>query len=111
LEKEITYLYRNTKVKNTQTMNKNNLKNTIKEEIKKILSEERDPFQMAMIRGALAQIKEAGDTALNAMIRNLSADEAQQLNLLVAKGIGKEIKRIPTDSPAADPRLTPGTTD
>ena len=37
--------------------------------------------------------------------------EAMQLNLLVSKGIGKEIKRIPTDSPAADPRLTPGTTD
>jgi hypothetical protein len=87
------------------------LKNTIKEEIKKILSEERDPQQMTLIRGALAQIKEAGNEALNAMIRNLSADEAQQLNLLIAKGIGKKSKRIPTDSPAADPRLTPGTTD
>ena len=87
------------------------LKQTIKEEIKKILSEERDPQQMALIRGALAQIKEAGDEALNAMINNLSADEAQQLNLLVAKGIGKEFPRISPDSPAADPRLTPGTTD
>ena len=92
-------------------MKKTDLKNTIKEEIKKILSEERDPQQMALIRGALAQIKEAGDEALNAMIRNLSSDEAMQLNLLIQKGIGKEIKRIPTDSPAADPRLTPGTTD
>jgi hypothetical protein len=92
-------------------MKKTDLKNTIKEEIKKILSEERDPQQISLIRGALAQIKEAGDEALNAMIRNLSADEAQQLNLLIQKGIGKEIKRIPTDSPAADPRLTPGTTD
>ena len=92
-------------------MKKTNLKQTIKEEIKKILSEERDPQQMALIRGALAQIKEAGDEALNAMIRNLSADEAQQFNLLVKKGIGKEFKRISPDSPAADPRLTPGTTD
>jgi hypothetical protein len=92
-------------------MKKTDLKNTIKEEIKKVLMEERDPQQMALIRGALAQIKEAGDEALNAMIRNLSADEAQQLNLLIQKGIGKEIKRIPTNSPAADPRLTPGTTD
>ena len=92
-------------------MKKTDLKNTIKEEIKKILSEERDPQQMALIRGALAQIKEAGDEALNAMIRNLSADEAQQLNLLIAKGIGKTFPRISPDSPAADPRLTPGTTD
>ena len=88
------------------------LKQTIKEEIKKILSEERDPQQMALIRGALNQIEEAGKMeAMNAMIRNLSSDEAMQLNLLIQKGIGKEIKRIPTDSPAADPRLTPGTTD
>jgi hypothetical protein len=93
-------------------MKKTDLKNTIKEEIKKILSEERDPQQMALIRGALNQIEEAGKMeAMNAMIRNLSSDEAMQLNLLVSKGIGKEIKRIPTDSPAADPRLTPGTTD
>ena len=93
-------------------MKKTDLKNTIKEEIKKILSEERDPQQMALIRGALNQIEEAGKIeAMNAMIRNLSSDEAMQLNLLVSKGIGKEIKRIPTDSPAADPRLTPGTTD
>jgi len=93
-------------------MKKTDLKNTIKEEIKKILSEERDPQQMALIRGALNQIEEAGKMeAMNAMIRNLSSDEAQQLNLLVQKGIGKEIRRIPTDSPAADPRLTPGTTD
>jgi hypothetical protein len=92
-------------------MKKADLKSTIKEEIKKILSEERDPQQIALIRGALNQIKEAGDSALNSMINNLSADEAQQLNLLISKGIGKEIKRIPTDSPAADPRLTPGTTD
>ena len=87
------------------------LKQTIKEEIKKILSEERDPQQMALIRGALNQIKEAGDTALNSMINNLSADEAQQLNLLVAKGIGKTFPRISPDSPAANPYLTPGTTD
>jgi hypothetical protein len=93
-------------------MKKTDLKNTIKEEIKKILSEERDPQQMALIRGALNQIEEAGKIeAMNAMIRNLSSDEAMQLNLLIQKGIGKEIKRIPTDSPAADPRLTPGTTD
>jgi len=98
-------------MKKTDPKLKSAMWSSIKEEIKKILSEERDPFQMSMIRGALAQIKEAGDTALNAMIRNLSADEAQQLNLLIQKGIGKEIKRIPTDSPAADPRLTPGTTD
>ena len=70
------------------------LKQTIKEEIQKILSEERDPQQIALIRGALNQIKEAGDVALNSMINNLSADEAQQLNLLVAKGIGKEFPRI-----------------
>jgi hypothetical protein len=93
-------------------MKKTNLKNTIKEEIKKILSEERDPQQISLIRGALNQIEEAGKIeAMNSMIRNLSADEAMQLNLLIQKGIGKEIKRIPTDSPAADPRLTPGTTD
>jgi fatty acid-binding protein DegV len=97
-------------------MKKTDLKNamwsSIKEEIKKILSEERDPQQMALIRGALKQIEETGRIeAMNAMIRNLSADEAMQLNLLIQKGIGKEIKRIPTDSPAADPRLTPGTTD
>jgi hypothetical protein len=93
-------------------MKKTNLKQTIKEEIKKILSEERNPQQIALIRGALNQIEEAGKIeAMNAMIRNLSVDEAQQLNLLVQKGIGKEIRRIPTDSPAADPRLTPGTTD
>ena len=98
-------------MKKTDPKLKNAMWSSIKEEIKKILSEERDPFQMSMIRGALNQIKEAGDTALNAMIRNLSADEAQQLNSLVQKGIGKEIKRIPTNSPAADPRLTPGTTD
>jgi hypothetical protein len=66
---------------------------------------------MALIRGALAQIKEAGDEALNAMINNLSADEAQQLNLLVQKGIGKSFPRISPDSPAANPYLTPGTTD
>jgi predicted component of type VI protein secretion system len=92
-------------------MKKTDLKNTIKEEIKKILSEERDPQQMALIRGALAQIKEAGDSALNSMINNLSADEAQQLNLLIAKGIGKTFPRISPDSPSSDPRLTPGTTD
>jgi hypothetical protein len=93
-------------------MKKTNLKQTIKEEIKKILSEERNPQQIALIRGALNQIEEAGKIeAMNAMIRNLSVDEAQQLNLLVQKGIGKEIRRIPIDSPAADPRLTPGTTD
>jgi hypothetical protein len=93
-------------------MKKTDLKNTIKEEIKKVLMEERDPFKNALIRGALGQIEEAGKIeAINAMIRNLSADEAQQLNLLIQKGIGKEIKRIPIDSPAADPRLTPGTTD
>jgi hypothetical protein len=33
------------------------------------------------------------------------------LNLLVAKGIGKEFPRISPDSPAANPYLTPGTTD
>ena len=87
------------------------LKQTIKEEIKKILSEERDPQQIALIGGALNQIKEAGDTALNSMINNLSADEAQQFNLLVAKGIRKEFPIISPDSPAADPRLTPGTKD
>jgi hypothetical protein len=93
-------------------MKKTNLKQTIKEEIKKILSEERNPQQIALIRGALNQIEEAGKIeAMNAMIRNLSVDEAQQLNLLVQKGIGKEIRRTPIDSPAADPRLTPGTTD
>jgi hypothetical protein len=93
-------------------MKKIDLKNTIKEEIKKILSEDRDPQQMALIRGALNQIEEAGKIeTMNAMIRNLSADEAQQFNLLVKKGIGKEFKRISPDSPAADPRLTPGTTD
>jgi hypothetical protein len=90
---------------------KNAMWSLIKEEIKKILSEERDPQQIALIRGALNQIKEAGDSALNSMINNLSVDEAQQFNLLVAKGIGKEFPSIPTDSPAADPRLTPGTTD
>ena len=92
-------------------MKKTDLKSTIKEDIKKILFEERNPYQMSLIRGALKQIEEAGDQALNNMIRNLSHEEAQQLNLLIKKGIGKEIKWIPTDSPAADPRLTPGTTD
>ena len=93
-------------------MKKTNLKNTIKEEIKKILSEERDPQQISLIRGALNQIEETGRIeTMNAMIKNLSFDEAKQLNLLIQKGIGKEIKRIPIDSPSADPRLTPGTTD
>jgi hypothetical protein len=93
-------------------MKKTDLKNTIKEEIKKVLMEERDPQQISLIRGALNQIEEAGKIeAMNAMIRNLSSDEAMQLNLLIQKGIGKEIKRIPTNSPSADPRLTPGTTD
>lgn len=88
------------------------LKNTIKEEIKRILSEERDPQQIVLIRGALNQIEEAGKIeAMNAMIKNLTADEAQQFNLLVKKGIGKEFARISPDSPAANPYLTPGTTD
>jgi formate dehydrogenase maturation protein FdhE len=87
------------------------LKNTIKEEIKKIISEERDMFKNSLIRGALNQLKEAGNSALNSMIDNLSSDEAEQLNNLITKGIGKKFNRIPTDSPAADPRLTPGTTD
>ena len=87
------------------------LKNTIKEEIKRIISEERDTFKNSLIRGALNQLKEAGNSALNSMIDNLSSDEAEQLNNLITKRIGKKINRIPTDSPAADPRLTPGTTD
>ena len=98
-------------MKKTDSKLKNAMWFSIKEEIKKILSEERDPQQISLIRGALNQIKEAGDTALNSMINNLSADEAQQFNLLVRKGIGKEHKWISPDSPAADPRLTPGTTD
>lgn len=87
------------------------LKNTIKEEIKRIISEERDILKNSLIRGALNQLKEAGNSALNSMIDNLSSDEAEQLNNLITKGIGKKFNRIPTDSPAADPRLTPGTTD
>ena len=87
------------------------LKNTIKEEIKRIISEERDTFKNSLIRGALNQLKEAGNSALNSMIDNLSSDEAEQLNNLITKGIGKKFNRIPTNSPAADPRLTPGTTD
>jgi hypothetical protein len=100
-------------VKKSDPKLKNAMWSLIKEEIKKILSEERDPFQISLIRGALNQIEEAGDKfeVINKMINNLSADEAQQFNQLVQKGIGKEIKRIPLDSPAADPRLTPGTTD
>ncbi len=92
-------------------MKKPDFKLTIKEEIKRILSEERDMFKNSLIRGALNQLKEAGDSALNSMIDNLSSDEAEQLNNLITKGIGKKFNRIPTDSPSADPRLTPGTTD
>ena len=100
-------------MKKTDPKLKNAMWSLIKEEIKKILSEERDPFQISLIRGALNQIEEVGDKyeVINKMIKNLSTDEAQQFNLLVQKGIGKEIKHIPLDSPAADPRLTPGTTD
>ena len=98
-------------MKKTDSKLKSAMWSSIKEEILKVLSEERDPQQIALIRGALNQIKEAGDTALNSMINNLSADEAQQFNLLVAKGIGKEFPRISPDSPAANPYLTPGTTD
>jgi len=93
-------------------MKKTNLKSTIKEEIKKILMEERDPFKINLIRGALNQIEENGRIeTMNAMIKNFTADEAQQFNLLVKKGIGKEFKFISPDSPAANPYLTPGTTD
>jgi hypothetical protein len=92
-------------------MNKNNLRNIIKEELKKTISEERDIFKNSLIRGALNQLKEAGNSALNSMIDNLSSDEAKQLNDLITKGIGKKFNRIPTNSPAGDPRLTPGTTD
>jgi hypothetical protein len=92
-------------------MNKNNLRGLIREELKKTISEERDIFKNSLIRGALNQLKEAGDSVLNSMIDNLSSDEAEQLNNLVTKGIGKKFNRIPTNSPAADPRLTPGTTD
>jgi hypothetical protein len=92
-------------------MKKSDFKKLIKEEIKKTILEERDIFKNSLIRGALNQLKEAGDSALNSMIDNLSSDEAEQLNNLVTKGIGKKFNRIPTNSPAGDPRLTPGTTD
>jgi hypothetical protein len=92
-------------------MNKNNLRGLIREELKKTISEERDIFKNSLIRGALNQLKEAGDSVLNSMIDNLSSDEAEQLNNLITKGIGKRFNRIPTNSPAGDPRLTPGTTD
>jgi formate dehydrogenase maturation protein FdhE len=92
-------------------MKKSDFKKLIKEEIKKTILEERDIFKNSLIRGALNQLKEAGNSALNSMIDNLSSDEAEQLNNLITKGIGKKFNRIPTDSPAADPRLTPGTTD
>ena len=92
-------------------MKKSDFKTTIKEEIKRILSEERDMFKNSLIRGALNQLKEAGNSAPNSMIDNLSSDEAEQLNNLIVKGLGKKFNRIPTNSPAADPRLTPGTTD
>jgi hypothetical protein len=93
-------------------MKKTDLKNTIKEEIKKVLMEETSRTSIPLIRGALNQIEENGKIeTMNAMLRNLTDEEARQFNLLVQKGIGKEIKRIPTNSPAADPRLTPGTTD
>ena len=92
-------------------MKKSDFKKLIKEEIKKTILEERDIFKNSLIRGALNQLKEAGNSALNSMIDNLSSDEAEQLNNLITKGIGKKFNRIPTTSPAADPRLTPGTTD
>ena len=92
-------------------MKKSDFKKLIKEEIKKTILEERDIFKNSLIRGALNQLKEAGDSALNSMIDNLSSDEAEQLNNLITKGIGKRFNRIPTNSPAGDPRLTPGTTD
>ena len=92
-------------------MNKNNLRGLIREELKKTISEERNIFKNSLIRGALNQLKEAGDSALNSMIDNLSSDEAEQLNNLITKGIGKRFNRIPTNSPAGDPRLTPGTID
>ena len=92
-------------------MKKSDFKKLIKEEIKKTISEERDMFKNSLIRGALNQLKEAGDSALNSMINNLSLDEAEQLNNLITKGIGKRFNRIPTNSPAGDPRLTPGTID
>ena len=92
-------------------MKKSDFKKLIKEEIKKTISEERDMFKNSLIRGTLNQLKEAGNSALNSMIDNLSSDEAEQLNNLIVKGLGKKFNRIPTNSPAADPRLTPGTTD
>lgn len=93
-------------------MKKSDIKNTIKGEIKKILSEERDLFKNSLIRGALNQVKEAGDQALSKMITNLSADEAQQLNNLIAKGIGKSHPSMPLNGPSADPSITgPGTKD
>jgi formate dehydrogenase maturation protein FdhE len=92
-------------------MKKSDFKKLIKEEIKKTILEERDIFKNSLIRGALNQLKEAGNSALNSMIDNLSSDEAEQLNNLITKGIGKKFNRIPTNSPAGDPRLTPGTTD
>ena len=87
------------------------LKQTIKEEIKKILSEERDPQQILLISGALNQIREAGESAKKNMVNNLTYEEALTFNKLVQQGLGKEFPRISPDSPAADPRLTPGTTD
>ena len=93
-------------------MKKTDLKNTIKEEIKKMLMKEANRTSIPLIRGALNQIEENGKIeTMNAMLRNLTDDEAVQFNLLVQKGIGKEFKSISPDSPAADPRLTPGTTD
>lgn len=98
-------------MKKTKSALKSAMWSSIKEEILKVLSEERDPQQILLINGALNQIKEAGESAKKNMVNNLTYEEALTFNKLVQQGLGKEFPSIPTDSPAADPRLTPGTTD
>jgi hypothetical protein len=47
----------------------------------------------------------------NKKIDNLSYNEANRIKYKITEATGKKFNRIPTNSPAADPRLTPGTTD
>jgi hypothetical protein len=97
-------------------MNKNNLRNIIKEELDK----ETRKYTDSLNRGTINMIKNYPQTKeiltdylkdKNKKITDLSYKEAAELNIKVAEATGKKFNRIPTNSPAGDPRLTHGTTD